>query len=188
MQPYISVQALDLHGGYLMLGITWGFPYASLKNFAEAVTAFDQAIAVNPQSYDALYQKRAGVLSEQGNYPKAVAGFSRAIAVDGGQRDSHFAQGLAYAALGRHEEALASFDRSLAIDPEFADGYYNRVSALKRRLGRYEESVPAFDGILSRVPGQLCWMVSTAAWHPNISERMRTLLKPLARPGKRTAQ
>src|SRR5580692_11682037 len=88
----------------------------SLKGrFAEAVAAYDRALAVRPDP-DAL-RGRGHALQGLGLLPQALASYAQALALNPSDMQAHYKQGVVLGELGRADEALAAYDRLLALQP-----------------------------------------------------------------------
>lgn len=113
------------------------------NDFEGAVTACDQAIAINPDYYQAWFSQGIA-LSDLGRYEESVASYDRAIAINPDDNQAWNNRGNALVGLGRYEEALTSYNRAVAINPDFYLAWDNRGLALSD-LDRYEEAVASYD-------------------------------------------
>jgi predicted O-linked N-acetylglucosamine transferase (SPINDLY family) len=97
----------------------------SLKGrFAEAVAAYDRALAVRPDP-DAL-RGRGHALQGLGLLPQALASYAQALALNPSDMQAHYKQGAVLGELGRADEALAAYDRVLALQPDHVEALNNR--------------------------------------------------------------
>ena len=115
----------------------------AIDQVAEAVEAFDQAIALCPEYADA-WNGRGLALAELGELTDALACHDQAAALQPDRPGAHFNRSAALHSLGRDEEALAAADRALALDPGSAPALNNRGNAL-RALGRLSEALVSYD-------------------------------------------
>jgi tetratricopeptide (TPR) repeat protein len=122
----------------------------NLKKYAEALVAFDAALAINPQ-YAVAHNNRGRVLATLGRHAEALTAYDAALAIDPQRAAAHRNRGVALHALGRLADALAAFDAALAIGPQHAVAHNNRGRVLAT-LGRYVEALTAHDASLAIDP------------------------------------
>jgi tetratricopeptide (TPR) repeat protein len=113
------------------------------RRFAEALAAFDNAIALK-SDYVQAYNGRGIVLANVNRLAEAVASFDRAIALNPDYAEAHNNRALVLQELGRFEEALASLDRAIALQPDNARAHNNRGAVL-HGLKRDDEALLSHD-------------------------------------------
>lgn len=86
-----------------------------------------------------------------GNYPSAIAGFTRAIGTWPGLADAYMQRGSAYRALGQNPRALADFDKAIEVNSNLAEAYSARGS-LYRERGDYKKAMEDFTQSLNIAP------------------------------------
>ncbi len=118
---------------------------------ADAVAAYDQALALKPDLIQA-WHNRGSALLDLKRLDEAVASFDRVLAIHPGVAQSWNNRAIALAGLKHWDEALASYDRALALDRNFAQGWNNRGLAL-HAMGRLGEALDSFDRALTLDPG-----------------------------------
>ncbi|MCZ6714595.1 MAG: protein kinase, partial [Deltaproteobacteria bacterium] len=93
------------------------------NDFEGAETAFQRALALNPNSVSAnfLYGILLGDILAR--YEEALALIRKALELDPLSLDASWRVGRALNWLGRFDDALASYERVIEIDPDFAFGY-----------------------------------------------------------------
>lgn len=128
-----------------------GMKFQEKGKFANALKAFDDAIAADPGNPEA-YCRRGDVFADQGMPDLALANYERAIALAPGSPDPYDLRGIVLAQSGRIAEALPSFERALTLDPRHLNALYNRAFALKA-LDRLEEALRAYDQVIEAEPG-----------------------------------
>jgi tetratricopeptide (TPR) repeat protein len=111
--------------------------------FAEALAAFDNAIALKPD-YAQAHNVRGIVLALLGRLAEAVGSFDRAIALNPDYAEAHNNRALVLQDLGRLEEALVSLDRAIALQPDNARAHNNR-GVLLHGLMRDDEALASHD-------------------------------------------
>jgi tetratricopeptide (TPR) repeat protein len=100
---------------------------------AEARTAYQRALALDPQHADA--HVNLGCLEhEAGRLDAAERHYRAALSVRPGDATAAFDLGVVLEDLGRLEEARAAYEQSLAAEPGSADAHYN-LARLHDRLG-----------------------------------------------------
>jgi tetratricopeptide (TPR) repeat protein len=118
----------------------------------EALASLDKALAVQPDHFEALYN-RGILLWEMQRDQEALASLDKAI----GLRPDHAAtwnnRGNVLRKLKRSADALASFDQALALKPDFANAIYNRANMLLLDMKRAGEALLAYDQALALNPG-----------------------------------
>lgn len=120
-----------------------GKTFYNRMRYEEALTAFDQAVRLDPNNADA-YNGKGTALFDLMRYEEALIAFDQTIRLDPNFAIAHRNRGVALHNLQRYEEALIAFDRAISLDPNFAIAYYNKGNTLYG-LMRHEEALAAFD-------------------------------------------
>jgi tetratricopeptide (TPR) repeat protein len=115
-----------------------GLSLARQGETADALQAYDRALALRPDYYDAHYNRGLANL-ELGEHKKAVNSFNFYIALRPEDPRGFFARGVAQAGLGDYQGALASYTRAVQLDPQNARAWFNR-SLVRERLGQRAEA------------------------------------------------
>lgn len=113
---------------------------------AEARTAFEQVLKLQPGNFDAMLL--LGMIAGQSrDYARAADFFSRAAAIN--PRDPQLFNNLGFAQkeMGAFAPALASFEKAIALEPGYAKAHNNRGLALAA-LNRFGDAVAAYDKAL----------------------------------------
>jgi protein O-GlcNAc transferase len=140
----------------------------------EAERLYRSILLAAPRDFDALHL--LGVLKMQhGDPAEAVRLIAAALEVDRRSVPAHLHQGLAMAALNRHEEALESFNNALAISPRNAAVLTSRGDALSD-LGRPAEALESYNKAIASDPLCLAALLNRG-----------NLLRALGRPGEALA-
>ncbi len=92
--------------------------YSRKGRLAEAVTAYDDAIRLEPQYAEALYNSGL-VLLDMDSIPRAQRQFDMAVEVEPMYVDARYYQGVALELQGLTERARQSYQQALNIAPEF---------------------------------------------------------------------
>jgi protein O-GlcNAc transferase len=103
-----------------------------------------------PKNFGALHL--LGAIAFQTGFPeKAVAFFSKAIAVNPHAPQAYYNRGIALQALNRFQEALVSYNKAIALKPDHAEAYSNRGIVLGA-LGRPKEALLSCDKAVALRP------------------------------------
>ena len=84
----------------------------SLGQAAEALAAFDDALALSPNHAEA-HIKRGAALERLDRLEEALASYDRALAADGSMTLAHLHKGSLYNRMARYTEALACYEQAL---------------------------------------------------------------------------
>jgi predicted TPR repeat methyltransferase len=107
---------------------TMGIVYVRLGRTAEAVAAYEKALAIDSKCSHAYYHL-AAIHSAEGRVDEAVHSYRRTITVDPNHAPALHELGNLLAAQGRRTEALDCYKRALAIKPGFFEAH-ERLAAL----------------------------------------------------------
>ena len=108
-------RAADFEPGSAEVQALHGAALTFLDRPAEALAAFDRALAITPDDADLLYQS-ANMLQNLDRQADAVARLNRAIALDPYNPAPLFSRGTSLAVTGHNAEARADFQRVLELD------------------------------------------------------------------------
>jgi tetratricopeptide (TPR) repeat protein len=139
----------DLHRSIALDPSTAAEAYNDLGNaladhaqWARAIDAYQQALAIKPDSPDVL--NNLGMVHLQlGQVDQAIACHRRAVSLAPDIWRSHCYFADALAAKDQFEEALGSYDRALSLAPDNHEIHNNLGNALLQ-LGRLDEAVAAY--------------------------------------------
>jgi len=142
--------ALQHHGGDAALQAHRGDALLLLNRRADALGAYEQALASDPQQVAAQIG-RARLIFEQGHTDAALAAVAAAITQHPGDVTPLLAQAILFGELGRRDEAIALYQQALAIDPA-NDGVYFGLGCLLLDAGMLQGALAAFDSALAINP------------------------------------
>jgi tetratricopeptide (TPR) repeat protein/tRNA A-37 threonylcarbamoyl transferase component Bud32 len=146
-----SVQQVpSMNGKTKQQWLAGGDAHYDALRYAEAVAAYNQAIALDPDCASA-YARRGNAYSHLREYERALADYDRALALDPHDAVACNNRGNAYDCLRRYHEALADYDRALALDADYATAYHNRGLAYAH-LRQYHRAIADYDQALARDP------------------------------------
>jgi predicted O-linked N-acetylglucosamine transferase (SPINDLY family) len=109
----------------------------------EAIVAYRQAIASNPDFADAHYNL-GRAMGELHRYDDAIACYRKAIAVKSDYLGAYINMGAALEALNRCTEAVECLRSALAVEPRSAEAHNNLGVALSG-LARYDEAIACLN-------------------------------------------
>jgi len=87
----------------------------------------------------------------KGEYDRAIANYTKAIALDPNDAYAYNNRGLAYRKKGEHGRAIADHSKAIALDPNYFFAYYNRGNAHKKK-GDKEQAIADFRKALEIDP------------------------------------
>lgn len=127
-----------------------GNVHYAARRFQEAITAYNQAINVDPRSV-AAYYGLGSAYHQLGLYQRAASEFDQVLSLDPGNAWAYYSKGLAYYELGLYQRAIDEYDRAIALDHGIADFYDKRGSAYYH-LEQYPRAVNDLDQALRLNP------------------------------------
>jgi tetratricopeptide (TPR) repeat protein len=116
----------------------------------EAMSCFDQALAIDPRIAEA-WNNKGKALADLGRPEEAISCYEQALAIDARLAAVWNNKAISLADLGRRAEAINCYDQALAIDPRYALAWNSKGSAL-HVLGRREEAIGCYDQALAIDP------------------------------------
>jgi serine/threonine protein kinase len=120
------------------------------ENFQQALDAYNQAIALNPDRADAHWG-RCYSLNRLQQAEEALKSCDRALELAPENPQFLWSKGHALEQLKQYNEALAIYNRVIELDPKFAAAWNNLGTTLLS-LQRPQEAVEAFDQALQFDP------------------------------------
>ena len=102
-----------------------GNDFYSRKDYNSAISAYTEAIELNPQNIDA-YIYRGGAFGYLKNYQSAVADYSQAIQLDNRNFNAHYGLGAAYLYQGKYNSAIVELNTAINLNSQNAAAYYAR--------------------------------------------------------------
>ena len=129
----------------------------SEQNYAEALTACEQAIVLKPKSKNRqIWSSRSNTLLQLKRYAEAVNSYDFLLRFDAKNSQAWTRRGEALYHLGKYDEAIASQEKALRVNGNWGNGtpanaWYNRGLA-QRKLGQNETALVSFERALSIDP------------------------------------
>ncbi len=120
-----------------------GYAHNKAKRYQEAVKAYSQAIALDP-NYVKAYVNRGIAYRNLREYQKAIADYDQAIALNLKDASAYHNRGYAYVDLREYQKAIADYDQAITLNPNYAKAYVNRGIAY-RTIQEYQKAIADFD-------------------------------------------
>jgi len=129
-------------------------------NLSEAIAAFDQALLLEPEYFEA-WDARADALNRDGQFSGALESSSRALAINSSYLPGWINRGQILYNLGYvyedqkkdtvkaneyYLQQVQAFEKAISLDPTNADAWFNKAYALAG-LKKYDEAIAAFDKV-----------------------------------------
>jgi serine/threonine-protein kinase len=148
-------RAQELAGGTTEVEVTVGELKLQTGQPQQAASAFEQALAAQPNSFDALLGL-ARAYDESGEFSRSEATYRRAIGLQPSYFGGYSKLGGFYFNHGRFREAADSFRRVTELTPDNAKAFSNLGGALLQ-FGRFDQALEAFRKSVALVPTDLAW-------------------------------
>lgn len=143
----IPVSALP---GDAAASIARGDALVATGNYSEASAAYDQAIALDRNNFNA-WNGKADALNRAGNFTEALVASDTALAVEPSSTKGWINRGYILYNLGRYEEELMAYDTAVSLEPDNPEAWFNRGYSLAG-MKRYDEAIAAFDRVRDLKP------------------------------------
>ena len=127
-----------------------GARFALEGRLAEAASAFEQAVALEPANGNAHYAL-GNVYAEMGRWADAVNAYYKAVSLNKDDVEALNNLGVALGMRGQYAQAAAAFQRAIKVYPKWAEPHYHLGEA-RRALGQEDEARAAFDRALRLRP------------------------------------
>jgi lipoprotein NlpI len=122
--------------------VKYGMSNGAHGDIAGAITAFDEAIKIDPKFAPAYFNRGfAESLQHQG--AEAIADYTQAIALDPNYKEAYYQRGSIEGQAAHFEDAARDFSAVIKIDPKYAPAHYN--------LGHVDYFQGNLDGAMSEV-------------------------------------
>lgn len=100
-----------------------GLRRADQKDWAGALEAFNQALAVGPRDGD-VYVAIGDTYMSMGRYEEGFKAYRQAISVEPSNPEAHHGLGAAYNDMAQYGDAFKHFVQGIRLDPNFAEAHY----------------------------------------------------------------
>ncbi len=119
-------QSIRLRPNFVKAYIGRGDVYLGLKQYAEAIADFGQAIYLQPDKAKEAYYKRGLAHLKQGQNEQALADLQEAITIDPQYLEAYLALGNSYFKLKSYEQAITNYSQLINLDASFGNALYRR--------------------------------------------------------------
>jgi tetratricopeptide (TPR) repeat protein len=116
------------------------------RAWAEAIEAFDEAIAVGQSCSDA-WSEKGKLLHRLGRVEEALETFERVISMNPENNDGWYNNGMCLTKLGRNEESLEAFQEARRLNPESSDASQLEGINFLGILGGDREALEALEKV-----------------------------------------
>lgn len=102
-----------------------GYSYYKKGHFSKALSKFDRALQIDPESPEAYFW-RGRTYIKTGQYGRAVADFKMAVKFNPAYAEAYDNMGWLYARGGKYDESINCLTRSIELKPDNGWAYYFR--------------------------------------------------------------
>jgi adenylate cyclase len=149
-----------------------GAVYLWMKQYDQAITATEQAIALDPNFADGYALGLAEIFMAVGRSAEAVGLVEKAMRLNPRSPPRYFSSlGRAYRLLGRYEEAIAALKEALVGNPNLLYVHF-QLAGIYSELGREEEARAAAAEVLRLNPN-----FSLDAWKQQVPFKDPTIVE-----------
>jgi len=128
-----------------------GLLYIKTHRFAEAIEAFDFAVAINPNYYTAYFNK-ADVLINRCDHAGAIELYLQVIEQDPANTRAMCRLGDCYEEIEKFAEAIKSYNRAISCCKSCSDAWFGK-GLVFLKLKKYNQSLAAVKKALQSEPG-----------------------------------
>ncbi|NOZ72681.1 MAG: tetratricopeptide repeat protein [Chloroflexi bacterium] len=129
-----------------------GNAYTRQNKLTEAMNAYQQALAINP-NHAATLSNLGVVYYQLGKLSEAKETFSKALDVSPDDAATHYLLGATYLQMGDTNAAEKSFKKALSIDPTLPEAHFG-MGMLYRMQGDTAKAISEFETFLAGPPAQ----------------------------------
>lgn len=144
-------QAIDRHTDDEARAVSWvalGDAYAELERYGEAVTAYRQALQLDPQQAEA-WHNLGDVYRQQGDSPAAIDAYRQAVRLNPDYAPAWNSLGAVYGQFQRHSEAIDAYQRVIKLNPDYA-WPYNNIGFIYARQGNHRQAETFYKQAIER--------------------------------------
>lgn len=116
-----------------------GERYADAGNWAAALKAYMQAVAINPRNPEAHIYVGDAYLS-LGKYKEAFASYDEAIRVAPSNADAYYNLGMAYVTMSMYGDAFKPLLKAISLDANYSEAYYG-IGYAYLKLEKFKEAL-----------------------------------------------
>ncbi|PIL21630.1 hypothetical protein P775_02930 [Puniceibacterium antarcticum] len=127
-----------------------GNAFQELKRFEEATTAYKNALAIEPNFFEAFFNMGAA-LRCNGELDAAVAAYKQAIAIQPDYVAAHNNLGTTLRLQNKTDAAITAFKRAIEIRPDYAEAYFNLGNAFQTQH-KLDSAISAYESAILLKP------------------------------------
>jgi tetratricopeptide (TPR) repeat protein len=127
-----------------------GFEAYKAKKYDKAISAYKQAIKIDP-NYANTHYNLGIAYGKKGMLYDAIIEFKKAISINPTDADVHYNLGAAYGDKGMIDEEIAAYKKVISLDPTAADAHNNLGLAYSKK-GMLNEEIAAYKKAISLDP------------------------------------
>jgi tetratricopeptide (TPR) repeat protein len=120
------------------------------KNYTQAIEAYEDAISLAPDYFEA-WNGKADALNRVQRFTEALAASNTTLALNPDYVQGWINRGYILYNLGQTDNELKAYDKAISIDPSSPAAWFNRGYSLAG-MKRYDEALAAFDTVKSLDP------------------------------------
>ena len=132
---------------------TQGNTFMKTKNYTQASGAYDHAIALAPDFFEA-WNGKADALNRAQKFSEALTASDTTLSLNSSYVQGWINRGYILYNLGRYDEELNAYEKAITLDPASPDAWFNKGYALAG-MKHYDEAIAAFDTVLALDPNYL---------------------------------
>ena len=168
---FVSIAAAapsgDAHGL-----VSQGDALIKTKNYSEALAAYDQAIFLDKNNFNA-WNGKADALNRAHSFTEALAASDTALALEPSNTRGWINRGYILYNLGRYDDELKAYETAISREPDNAQAWFNKGYSLAG-MKRYDEAIAAFDKVRALQPDY-----PNLAANRRIAEQLRDASTPV---------
>jgi len=128
-----------------------GNEFYRLERFAQSQDAFEWALQLDPNFYQAWYGL-GQVLMAQSRYQDALNAYNRVLELEPEFAKAWRDRAMLYALLEDYSDAATDLDQAVQLDPEDYIAWYLRGNLFRSQMGWYDAALGSYDRTLELVP------------------------------------
>jgi tetratricopeptide (TPR) repeat protein len=154
-----------------------GNAFMKNKNYSEALYAYDKAITMEPDYFEA-WNGKADALNRAQQFNDALNASDRVIILKPDYVPGWINRGYILYNLGLYDEELKAYETAITLDPASPEAWFNKGYSLAG-MKRYDEAIAAFNKVQALDPTypnlagnkQIAEQYRNATTHGNASEK-----------------
>ena len=147
-------RALELDSGLGAAHASIGLSLMRQQRVEEAATAYEQAIALDPNYAPAFHWYGDMLMTRSGDFDSALSLLERARLLDPLSPVINVTLGQIYSGLGRFNDAMAQFEKTVSLEPDYAGAYFEIAILQRTGFGRVDEGIRWHIKELQRDPNR----------------------------------